>query len=55
MVIGDGSNDLSMFQAFPTHAAAMANGVREIREAAGFITASNDEDGVARAIERALA
>ena len=54
MVIGDGSNDLSMFRTFPTHAAAMGNAVPEIRAAAGFITASNDEDGAARAMERAI-
>lgn len=54
MVIGDGSNDLSMFQAFPTYAAAMGNAVPEIRQAAGFVTASNDEDGVAKAIRKAL-
>ncbi len=31
---------------------AMANGLEEVKAAADFITLSNDEDGVAAAIEK---
>ncbi len=55
MVVGDGLNDLSMFQAFPSHSAAMGNAIPEIKAAAAFVTKSQDESGVAVAIERALA
>jgi hydroxymethylpyrimidine pyrophosphatase-like HAD family hydrolase len=31
---------------------AMANGVEDLRNAADYVTATNNEDGVARAIEK---
>ncbi len=51
MVFGDDVNDLGLFHlcGFPV---AMGNAIPELREAAAYITASNDEDGVAVAIEK---
>lgn len=43
---GDWYNDLDMLSSFP-HSVAMLNGVKEAREAAGYVTYSNDDDGVA--------
>ena len=51
--IGDDTNDAEMIAAAGM-GIAMANAPRSIREAADYVTASNDEDGVARAIERFL-
>ena len=51
MACGDGMNDLSMLKEVGL-GVAMANADREVREAADYITASNDEDGVAKAIEK---
>ena len=55
MVIGDGQNDISMFHAFPAHAIAMDNAIPEIKACASFITADNNHNGVAKAIQKALA
>lgn len=52
-VLGDGMNDYSMFREFPC-SFAMDNAVPEIKKAAKYITASNDESGVAKAIDRIL-
>lgn len=51
MVFGDDLNDLGLFRlcGFPV---AMGNAIQELREAAAYITASNDGDGVAVAIEK---
>jgi hydroxymethylpyrimidine pyrophosphatase-like HAD family hydrolase len=51
---GDGLNDLSMIKA-ARYSVAMANAVDEVKAAAKFVTATNDEDGVALAIEKAMA
>lgn len=48
---GDGFNDLSMIQ-FAGLGVAMANAQKEVKEAADFITYSNDEDGVAHVVEK---
>ena len=53
MAFGDGSNDVSMIQAAGI-GVAMANGIDELKELADHITASNEEDGVAVAIEHFL-
>ena len=50
---GDGLNDLTMVEAAGT-GVAMANAVPEVKQAASRITLSNDEDGVAVAIEDML-
>nr|WP_318152600.1 HAD hydrolase family protein [Paenibacillus terricola] len=51
MVFGDDFNDLGLFQmsGFPV---AMDNAIIELKNCAAHVTASNDNDGVAAAIER---
>lgn len=51
MCCGDGNNDLDMIRLCGV-GVAMMNGEDRIKEAADYITYSNEEDGVARAIER---
>lgn len=46
---GDGMNDLSMLKYCGT-AVAMANAVQDVKNAADYITTSNDEDGIAKAL-----
>lgn len=52
-ILGDGLNDYSMFIEFP-NSFAMENAIPEIKEVAKYITASNIEHGVAKAIYRML-
>ena len=49
MAIGDGGNDLAMIR-YAGLGVAMANASEEVKAAADRITASNDEDGVAKII-----
>ncbi|MFD1410934.1 Cof-type HAD-IIB family hydrolase [Lapidilactobacillus gannanensis] len=51
MALGDERNDLPMF-AFAGTAVAMANGSELAKQHADFVTASNDDNGVAQAIEK---
>lgn len=51
MTCGDSENDLAMIIA-AGFGVAMANGTEEVKEAANYITDSNEEDGVAKVIER---
>ncbi len=51
MAIGDQENDLSMLQ-FAGTSVAMGNAIAAVKAMARFETATNAEDGVARAIER---
>ena len=51
MACGDGDNDLSMIEAAGL-GVAMENADDEVRQAADYITCSNNEDGVAKAIEK---
>ncbi|MDO4163649.1 MAG: Cof-type HAD-IIB family hydrolase [Bacteroides sp.] len=51
VAIGDGFNDLSMIQ-FAGMGVAMANAQEAVKQAADYVTLSNDEDGVAAAIEK---
>ena len=53
MACGDGYNDLSMIR-YAAMGVAMANAQKEVLEAANHVTLSNDEDGVAEAVERIL-
>ncbi|MCM1494916.1 MAG: Cof-type HAD-IIB family hydrolase [Bacteroides sp.] len=53
MVFGDGLNDYSLFTEFP-HSFAPVNAMKEIREIAGTIIESNNEDGVGKTIFRCL-
>ncbi len=53
-MVGDGENDISMFQEFPC-SYAMINGVDALKELAYRVTEySNDEDGVAKTVEKLL-
>lgn len=51
IAMGDGYNDLSMIR-FAGMGIAMGNAQEPVKKAADYITLSNDEDGVAAAIER---
>lgn len=53
LAIGDNDNDLSMF-AYAGTSVAMGNGSIKAKAAADFITKSNDEDGVAYALEQII-
>jgi Cof subfamily protein (haloacid dehalogenase superfamily) len=53
LAIGDGDNDLSMLQCAGT-GVAMGNAVDDLKQAADFVTSSNDEDGVAEVLESLL-
>lgn len=48
-VFGDDLNDLEMIAHYP-HSVAMGNGVDEVKAAAGYVTAANDNDGIAKAL-----
>jgi P-type E1-E2 ATPase len=51
MACGDGTNDSSMILAAGV-GVAMGNAVDEVKAIADYITLTNDEDGVAKAIEK---
>lgn len=51
MAFGDGDNDLKMLTEVGT-GVAMENAIASVKAAADYITASNDEEGVAKFIER---
>lgn len=51
MAVGDSFNDLEMLQTVG-HGVAMGNAEPEVQKAARYITASNDDDGLAKAIEK---
>lgn len=53
IVLGDSFNDYSMFTEFE-NSYAMKNAIPEIKEIAKYITDTNNNDGVAKAIYRAL-
>ena len=53
MIIGDSFNDYSMFTEF-TESFAMGNAVKQIKEIAKYITDTNDNAGVAKAIYKCL-
>lgn len=50
MAFGDGLNDIRMLQTVGT-GIAMANGLKEVRDAADDVALPNDEEGVAKYIE----
>jgi Cof subfamily protein (haloacid dehalogenase superfamily) len=50
-VIGDGANDVAMFERAGL-SIAMGNAAQDVRQAADLVTASNGEDGFAAAVER---
>lgn len=51
MAIGDQGNDLSMLKVAGTPV-AMGNAIPEVKQLAKFVTATNEEDGVAKAIQK---
>lgn len=53
MAFGDGMNDLTMVEAAGL-GVAMDNAVPDVKRVADYVTSSNDEDGVAAALDRFL-
>ena len=53
MAFGDGYNDKSMMETVG-FSIAMANAVDEIKAIADYVTTSNDDDGIAVAVEKLL-
>lgn len=51
MVLGDSDNDRSMMKMDFGYTVAMDNATREIKSLAKYVTSSNNDDGVAKAIE----
>lgn len=51
IAVGDGFNDLSMLE-YAGMGVAMGNAPEEIKEKAAYVTAANDEDGVAEVINK---
>ena len=51
MACGDGGNDLEMIKTVG-FGVAMSNATDEVKAAADYITCSNEENGVAKAIEK---
>ena len=51
LVIGDNQNDIEMFR-YAGHSVVMDNADDEIKAHADYVTSSNDDDGVAEAIEK---
>ena len=51
LAVGDNYNDMEMLE-FAGLGIAVANAPPEVQKRAGHVTASNDEDGVAQALER---
>ena len=51
IAVGDGFNDLSMIQ-YAGLGVAMANAQEVVRQAANYVTLSNEEDGVAAVVEK---
>lgn len=53
IAVGDGYNDLSMIK-FAGMGVAMANAQEPVKQAADYVTLSNEEDGVAAVVEKFL-
>lgn len=53
MCIGDNENDISMIR-YAGIGVAMGNAEEFVKDAANYITATNDDDGVAKAIEKLI-
>ncbi len=51
IAVGDGFNDISMIRAAGL-GVAMANAQQEVKEIADYVTLSNENDGVARVVEK---
>lgn len=53
MAVGDGGNDVAMLE-YAGVSVAMGNAIPEAKQAAKFVTDTNEEDGLAKAVERFL-
>lgn len=53
MAVGDSENDIELLRAAGL-AVAMGNALQQVKDAADFVTLSNDEDGAAYALEHLL-
>ncbi|MBP3524461.1 MAG: HAD family phosphatase [Clostridia bacterium] len=53
MAVGDAGNDLSMLE-YAFHSVAMGNATKDVLSCCRYVTASNDECGVAQIIERVI-
>ena len=53
IVIGDGGNDLPMFE-YAKLKIAMENGSNALKQKADYITDTNNNDGVAKAIRKLI-
>lgn len=53
MAVGDGGNDVAMLE-YAGISVAMGNAIPEAKQAAKYVTDTNEEDGLAKAIERFL-
>ncbi|HET7580912.1 MAG TPA: Cof-type HAD-IIB family hydrolase [Bacillales bacterium] len=53
IAFGDEDNDLEMIQ-FAGHGVAMENAIDDLKDIASFVTASNNDDGIARYLARVL-
>ena len=51
MAMGDGENDIEMLK-FAGWGVAMKNAREDVKKVANVVTTSNNEDGVAKAIEK---
>ncbi|WEV51810.1 Cof-type HAD-IIB family hydrolase [Lactobacillus sp. ESL0731] len=52
MVFGDQGNDISMFSNPYFRKVAMGNATEQIKDAADYVTADNDHDGIAKALKK---
>ena len=53
IAIGDGENDISMFEQTP-NSVAMGNAVEKAKEKAKYMTDTNDNDGVAKVLSEII-
>ena len=51
IAFGDAQNDLQMFK-LAGYAVAMGNAVEEVKKIADYVTTTNNEDGIASALEK---
>ncbi|NRO04428.1 5-amino-6-(5-phospho-D-ribitylamino)uracil phosphatase YwtE [Lactobacillus helveticus] len=54
MIFGDQGNDMSMFEVAGFNKIAMGNAIDSIKDKADFVTKSNDEAGIAYAINKLI-
>lgn len=54
VVFGDQANDLSMFKNDSFCKVAMGNAIDDLKKRATFVTASHDDDGIAKALKQIL-